>query len=222
MTQIQPWYFDWAQAHCDMFRLGEDDLRALLMLAVEPACWQARFSAGELQAASGVLARSDEKLFPSDHRPRLVKAIEHARQIASDAAQACGKTYAATYGVCALCDNMGLVVVPSARCLAPNDTLRAVRMVESAPGVHRAVYETIAVCCTCPVGQKSRASSESANRPQLTLEQYEKDGRPRSVWQAANRVVDRLDRPVGVDPPPAPTPEQVRRQVDRLVKGIAS
>lgn len=181
MSESCDWYFDWAMNHAVAFGLGEQGLKTIY-------AWESAFTklfgADELHDATAeLLGQTDLKPFASDHRGAIIGAVETARS-----RRRLRKEVPNEDRSCKLCKGNGWAIVPHPG-IDGNGCM--IGYLKSPRNDARSVSRDLAVCCTCDIGERTRAGMEervreTGKRPPLTLAVYA-DRYP--DWQAERDAI---------------------------------
>lgn len=166
------WYRDWAIAHIQAHGIHGSGVEAVL--AWEDA-FVLLFTAEELHAATrDLLGMVNLKSFASEQRGAIINAVETARvwrrkQHEVQREQSPG---------CRRCNGSGWAIVPHPGLTDAGIKYHYLRSpAEDPTGLTR----TMAVCCLCDIGGRTRRVTEEANRPATTFADYQNNY---SDWQS--------------------------------------
>jgi len=166
------WYRDWAIAHIQSHGIHGPGVEAVL--AWEDA-FVLLFTTEELHAATQVmLVQTGVKAFANDQRSAIINAVETARvrrrkqhEVQREHSPGCRR-----------CDGSGWAIVPHPGLTDAGIKYHYLRTpAEDPTGLTR----TMAVCCLCDIGGRTRRVTEEASRPATTFADYQNNY---SNWQA--------------------------------------
>lgn len=195
------WYQQWALDHIKALGIGGSGIDTVM-------AWEAAFTLlftpEELRAATHYLiGRPEVKSFANEQRSHIINAIETAR--AARRQSAAKKIESES---CPRCSGSGWAIVPHPGYADNGQRFYYLRTPAEDPS---GLTRTMAVCCVCDRGIRTRADSEQAKRTAMTLWDYQTTY---SNWQAVQEARDEVIRAELGTPHPADV-ESLKAEIAR-------